>query len=554
MTEHPTRRVLTAVLLLVALVVMGCGGGSSNPAGAPAAGTSPAAKAGAASAQAACSNPLAATKGAGEPIPLVRMAATAPTSIVDPSQSFNQLTASPMFEGLMTLCPDGKVKPWLAESVSRPKPSVYVFHLRRGVKFWDGNEMTAADVVTSLQHAAEPKSPASSSYQNMKSVVATDPYTVTLTLARPDASFEQTLAWEGAIFEKSFYEAHKAKFGQPGTLIQATGPWQIVSFDPNTGAEYEANPHYWGGPVNIKHISIKYFADDTSAALAFRAGEIDVAFPTDGTAFASASGAKLQSVPATSLGLLGMNTKLPPWNDVHVRRAVAYALDRQALVKALGSPAFAVSTIILPAQLRTIASQAQVDALMESLPSYSYSIDKAKAELAQSRYPQGFSATFDTAKGWVASVPVSEAIGGMLGKIGIKLKVRVLDENAWINELVGPKKFGAVFTTFNIGSPDPSGYPSWILGSKATPEGGWNWANYGPPAMDALLQQGTSTFDPEKRLAVYAKILKMVAEDVPYVAVLDRQYNMAISPKFSWPGFNQNYGRTPWQLQLRATS
>jgi peptide/nickel transport system substrate-binding protein len=457
-----------------------------------------------------------------------------------------------MYEGLIKFGPQGQLEPALAQSITRPSPTVYVVHLRHGVRFWDGNEMTSADVVASLDHEAAPSASSSSAYQGVASIVADNPYTVTLTLKQPDDGFEQALAWQGTIFEKAFYDRHEKTFGLPGTLVEATGPWQIVSYSPTTGAEFTANPHYWGGAVNIAHISIKYFSDETSEALAFRTGEIDAAFPTQGTAFASASGTKLRSVPAGSLGLFGMNTTLAPWNDVHVRRAVAYALDRPELIKALGNPALPVSTIIPPSQLMSLGSAQQVGALLASLPSYPYSIAKAKAELAQSRYPHGFSAFTDTTNGSVASAPVSEAIAGMLAKIGINLKVRIVDGTAWINELFGPKTFGATFTTFNIPSPDPSAFPSWILGSKNTRVGGWNWANYGPPAMDKLLDESVSTSDPHTRLALYGQILKMVGEDVPYVSLFIQEYNMALSPKFSWPGFNQNYGREPWELDVSA--
>jgi peptide/nickel transport system substrate-binding protein len=488
-------------------------------------------------------------------IPLLRIGSSSPPgSTLDPGQMFNQIAAAPISEGLIKFGPKGELQPNLAEKFDRPSPAVYVFHLRHGVKFWDGNEMTSADVVASLKHEAEPTQAASSAYQNVKSLVATDKYTVTLTLKHADAGFLQALAWQGTIFEKAFYDQHKGTFGKPGTLVMQTGPWQIASFDPTTGIEYTANPHYWGGPVNIDRISLKFFADETSEALAFRTGAIDVSFPTAATAFASASGAKLQSVPAGSLGLFGMNTKMAPWNDVHVRRAVAYALNRAELVKALGTPALSVATIIPPSQLDSLGSKQQVDALLKSLPNYPFSIAKAKAELAKSKYPHGFSTSTDTAKGGVASVPVSEAIAGMLGKIGIKMKVRILGGDAWINELAGPKKFGATFTTFNIPSPDPSAFPSWILGSKNTPNGGWNWANYGPPMMDTLLAQGTSAADPTKRLATYGKILKKVGQDVPYISLFIQEYNMALSPKFSWPGFNQNYGRTPWPLELKTAA
>jgi peptide/nickel transport system substrate-binding protein len=471
---------------------------------------------------------------------------------LDPSNMYNQLTASPIEQGLLQLTATGKLAPLLATSVSQPSPAVYVFHLRHDVKFSDGTPMTSADVVTSFEYYHSAAASNSDAFQDVKSVVANGPYTVTITLKSPDAAFEQGLAWQGTIFEKAFYEAHKKTFGAPGTLVVETGPWKITSFTPNVSSTFVPNPYYWGGKVNIQNLTIKYFSDETSEALAFRTGQIDVAFPTGGTAFQSTCGCTLKSTPATSMGLFGMNTKSGPWANVYVRRAVAYSINRTQLIKALGNPAIPVSTVVAPSQLETIASTSQVNALLKSLPSYPYNLAKAKAELAKSPYPHGFSTSTDTTTGSVASEPVSEAIAGMVSKIGIKMKVNVINGTAWINELVGPKKYPDDFTTFNVGSPDPSGYPSYILGSANIPSGGWNWAAWNPPGMNSLLTQSVATVNPAKRLAVYGTILKQVAEQVPYIAIFMQDYNMALSTKYSWPEFNQQFNRTNWELQLQT--
>jgi len=231
---------------------------------------------------------------------------------------------------------------------------------------------------------------------------------------------------------------------------------------------------------------------------------------------------------------------------------VAYALNRPQLIKALGNPASPVSTIVAPSQLDTIGSAKQVDALLKSLPSYPYNLAKARAELAKSPYPHGFSTTTDTTTGSVASEPVSEAIAGMLAKIGIKMTVHVTNGTAWINELVGKKTYPNDFTTFNVGSFDPSAYPNYILGSNNIPSGGWNWANWNPPGMDQLLTESVGTVNPAKRLAIYGKILRQVADQVPYIALFMQDYNMALSSKYSWPEFNQNFNRTNWELQLQS--
>jgi peptide/nickel transport system substrate-binding protein len=373
---------------------------------------------------------------------------------------------------------------------------------------------------------------------------------VVITLKTPNAGFEATLAWQGDIFEKKFYDAHKTTMGHPGTLIEGTGPWEVTSFDPTTSEELSANPNWWGGKVNIAHISIKFFATETSMALAFRAGEIDVAFPAGATAFAATSGAKLSSVPANSLAFFGMNTKLAPWSDVHVRRAVAYALDRAELIAADANPGVPVSTLIPPAQLLTLGSGAQVKSLLAALPSYPYSIAKAKAELAESAYPQGFSAYSDTTSVIGGLPDVTQAIAGMLQKIGINLKVRIKTENAWESEVEGATKGPDIYTTFNLPSPDPSTYPSFMLGSANVGNGGWNWANYDPPEVDTLLKEGIESQSPSARLAIYAKLLKVLAIDVPYIPLFIADYNMALSIRFSYPGFNQNYGRTAWELHV----
>jgi peptide/nickel transport system substrate-binding protein len=212
-----------------------------------------------------------------------------------------------------------------------------------------------------------------------------------------------------------------------------------------------------------------------------------------------------------------------------------------------------IDDFIPPAQLRLLASASRVNAVLGSLQQYPYSVAKAKAELAKSAYPHGFSAVTIASPTFPSSVPVVQALAGMLQKIGIKLTIRTQEVNTWIAQLYEfPKKAGNVYTTFNLPSPDPSSYPSWMLGSKNVGQGGWNWSAYAPPAMDTLIEQGTAMQDPAKRLAVYAKLLRMVATDVPYIPLFIDDYNVAVNPKFVYTGFNQDFLRTRWALNVRA--
>jgi peptide/nickel transport system substrate-binding protein len=169
-----------------------------------------------------------------------------------------------------------------------------------------------------------------------------------------------------------------------------SGPWKVDSFDPTKGADLSANPDWWGGEAPIQHISLTLFASETSEALAFRAGEIDWAPQINSPrAFASASGAKLQSVPSCGNGFFGMNINDPGWNDVHVRRAVAYALNRTDIIAANGGYAQPIYTLTPPSLLSNVASQCQINGLLGSLPLYQYNLTKARQEMAESAYPHG---------------------------------------------------------------------------------------------------------------------------------------------------------------------
>src|SRR5262245_45176669 len=184
--------------------------------------------------------------------------------------------------------------------------------------------------------------------------------------------------------------------GQPGVLMMGTGPYKFDSLDPLKGVELSANPNYWGGKPSIQHISVKFISDEQSMALAFRAGDVDIAWPSNARAFEATAGTQLISASACNQGFLSMNTKVAPFNDVHVRRAIAYVLNKPDIIKAQGGFAEPDSTMIPPVQLQSVASRAQVAKLVKSIPTYPFSVAKAKAELAKSAYPNGFSTHIDT--------------------------------------------------------------------------------------------------------------------------------------------------------------
>jgi len=272
-------------------------------------------------------------------------------------------------------------------------------------------------------------------------------------------------------------------------------------------------------------------------------------------AFSATSGVKLLSAPSNSTGILAMNTQLPGWNDVHVRRAAGYAINRADIIAANGGYATPIYSLIPPSMLRTIGSSSQVSSLISSLPQYPYDLAAAKREMAQSAYPHGFATTIVTYTGVGQAVNEGEAVVAELAQIGIHAQLKPMTVNAWAALETGPasKRLSSFLETGGSSSPDVSGY-DFILGHQNTLAGQWNIADYAPAAVDQLMTAGIATTGAAKRFPIYAQLLRTLAADEPYVPIYSEDEGAAVSTKFSVSGYGQFFAVTPYALQVKAAS
>jgi peptide/nickel transport system substrate-binding protein len=453
-------------------------------------------------------------------------------------------------EGLMKLGPSGQVVPNLAARVTQPGRAVYVYHLRHGVKFWDGAELTATDVANAMNYYRFPANLTSGTYGSVKSITASGRYTVVVTLKHPDASWPYVAATDALIFEKRFADAHHGSLGAPGVLTMGTGPWQFDSFDPTSGVELSANPHYWARKVQIARISIKFISDPSAQAIAFRAGQIDVVpGVADPRSFTALTKAKPLAAQSCITSYLSMNTQTAPWSDIHVRRAVAYAINRADLIRADGAPdTQALTTLIPPIQLGPLTSRSGVAAVAKADGLPPFDLAKARKEMAASRHPSGFTTNLDVFS-YGTYVNQAQVVAAELKKIGINVKVNDVGGDKWGSEFVGPRnKIGLwMMPAFGCSTPDASQYPHQLLQSNAT----FNTADYSNRTVDALIKQGSVLTSPAKRLAVYKTILRHVAADVPYVPLTAQAYYGAVAKNYSWSGFSFfEVTSTPWALDI----
>ncbi len=451
-------------------------------------------------------------------------------------------------ETLLRIDQDGNLQPWLATDWEAVSDTVYEYTLREGVKFWDGTELTSEDVKYAWDIHREGGQPF---FSSIESIETPDPSTVVVNLSAPNAAWQYTPGlFYSFIYQKAFHEQDPESFGQPGRLVMGTGPWQIDSLNPTTGMELSANPNYWGGEPPIKRISVKSFADENAMALALRADEIDVAqVIAQPKNFDAAAGGDVTTTASTcAIALMGMPTQTAPFDDVHVRRAVAHAINREDIVAAKqGGAGDPLTTLIPPTVLASLGDEDEVQAALDGLPTYEHDLEKAREELAKSKVPDGFEFEFLTTSMYSR---VAQVIAAQLAEIDIVLDVNSVGDTEFTTRLIGEAdQRPMTYSETGACTPDPSWNDLW-LGSA--PEGGpstLNFANFTPPRIDELQDEGLATIDPSERLDIYTEILDIVGTEVPYVP-LYAEGNTYASQDYELRDFGAFWSNTPWALNL----
>lgn len=463
-----------------------------------------------------------------------------------------------VMEPLLVIDAEGELQPWLAESWTQPEPTVYEYVLRDGVQFSDGTELTADDVVFSYEYYRAAGSANSYNFPaTLDSLEAVDAKTIRVTLTEPNAAWAVVPARSQlGIFSKAFFEANEESFGQPGTGVVGTGPWVISDFDPTSGATLMNNENYWGDTPAIGEVSWSFFSNDTSAAIAFRSGELDIYFPDENRAFSSTADTELITVPgAGDSGQFVLNTLIEPWDDVHVRRAVALGLDKSALVEAWGGYAEPLDYFIPANLLEQLGTPEEVASAFADVPTNSFDLEAAKAEMALSAYPDGVEVTLALPDFGDSYSNVTQAIVAQLAEIGITadLKAESGEENTAIALGADRTAILAQYATYGAVSADPGDAFNYAIGSANATEGNWNGTNWSNDTVDRLIDEGFAANDPAERLNIYAEMNAQFAEFVPSVPLFQLEETLALSDKLQWSDFDAFWtSRGPWLLGITA--
>ncbi|MDQ3505859.1 MAG: ABC transporter substrate-binding protein [Actinomycetota bacterium] len=470
---------------------------------------------------------------------------------LDYAHSYDTQTGVPIaisVESLLTFDADLKLVPLLAESWEQPDPLTYVFKVRSGVQYWDGTELTAEDVVFSIQRHLDPAVASEMGYafEAVESVEETADLEVTVTLSRPDPFFASVQTFT-SITPKAFTEDLGDDFGTPGDTVRTmgTGPYKITDFRADDLVTLERNENYRGDPGPFERINVKLFTDLQTMQLAMRSGDIDGTFQVPLPAvrqWDDIEGTTTISAPGLNITSMFFNVTQPPFDDINVRRAFAYCIDRQGLVDdLLGGQATVANSIVPPAQWGALLPQDELDALYAELPQFSLDIEEAKKAIAASAVPDGFSVAIQYPS---ILAEVGKALLSMsenLKEINVQLEVKEVPPPQWFADLDAE--------TLPIGviglAPDYLD-PANFIGGTYTGDGPGNRANYLNPEVDALMLEQQSATDPAVRAEAIAEILRLVEPDLPYLHFWWPDSVMAIRETFTYTGFTPLWYNQVW--------
>jgi peptide/nickel transport system substrate-binding protein len=458
---------------------------------------------------------------------------------------------------MLTYGPKAELQPAILQSWKQ-SGLTYTYQLRPGVKFSDGNPVTAADIAYTLNLQLDPKVGAQEAalFTNVKSVTGSGS-TVTMTLKKADplAKFlPATIA--GFVYEQASVSQNVANYGTPQVPTVGAGPYMVSEYAPDSQMTLVRNPNYYGTKPQWDTIVFKAIPDPQTLLLALRSGEIDGTLSAStSTAGSFKSFANVQSFALNSWSGLTMDMTQKPFSDLNVRKALYYATDVNGIAKAIGkgytTPAVTINDpLIYQASLPT----GMVKKLYSKIPVYPYSIDKAKAALAASSVPKGFSTTLNVPEDSAADVLIAQVLKNDWAKIGVKLKIRLMPGGPRFQIILDHKKNLGIQIIGNApDAPDPHEMPWEYFDSSQAVVNGNNSSNFKSAAVDKLLAKAAATTDAAASAKLPIQAQALAAASVPIVNLSWGQAIVAFKKGWSLSNLNAYSPTSNWIMNLHSS-
>jgi peptide/nickel transport system substrate-binding protein len=414
-----------------------------------------------------------------------------------------------LFDSLVRRDEHFELRPWLAESWDIPDPLTYVFHLRKGVQFHNGQPLTARDVKWTIDSLITGKirSPKAATYNKLGHIEAPDDNTIIFHLKEPMASMLWNLS-DGAIGIVPYGSGEDFNRHPIGS-----GPFRFVSAQQDKEVVIERNPNYWATPARLARVEFKVIPDATTRALELRKHSADIATNslTADTILALRKdpGLTVIQAPGTIYAYVALNLRDPILQDVRVRQALAHAINVQPIIQYLlrnqAQPAYS----ILPPEHWAYDGD---------VARYPYDPAESRRILDAAGYPAKDGIRFhivmksssDEGTRLMAAV-----LQQQLHEVGVALDIRTYEFATFFSDIT--KGAYQMYSMRWIGGNQDPDIFEYVFDSASFPPKRANRTYYSNPRVDALIREGRGTLDQEKRKLIYAEIQRIVAQDLPYI-------------------------------------
>ncbi|MBI3329706.1 MAG: ABC transporter substrate-binding protein, partial [Nitrospinae bacterium] len=403
--------------------------------------------------------------------------------------------------------------PDLAERWDTPTPTTYIFSLRRGARFHDGPELTAADVKATFDAIRDPalKSPKQGSFAQIREITVIDPYTVRFDLSEPFAPFLLNLTL--GIVPREAADRLGTEFASRPI---GTGPFRLHRWEADARLELRSHPDYFEGPPRLERVVYKIIPDPTVRVLELEKGTIDFLqndIPPDLLPRLERNPRlKVLKEPGTNYSYVGFNLRDPILQNRAVRRALAHAINRQDLIahvlRGLATPAEG----ILPPTHWAFAAD---------VPAHAYDPERAGALLDAADYPSPgggaprFRVSLKISQNELQK-RLAEALQAQLKAVGVAVTLQSFEWGTFFAHITSGNF--QLYTLTWVGVTDPDIF-YYIFHQESLPPKGANRGHYINTHLSTLIERGRSTLDLAGRTALYRMIQHTVAEDLPYISL-----------------------------------
>jgi peptide/nickel transport system substrate-binding protein len=400
-----------------------------------------------------------------------------------------------------------KLDPNLALSAEQLDDKTIEYKLRQGVKFHDGTEFTAEDVKATFEYASQPDKASFGWFPGVVKGKVIDKYTVQLSTETPSGSLWFSAAFIPILAKKDI-DAHTLAEKPNGT-----GPFKLSKQEGDTTI-LERNDTYWKGQPQLKYINWKYVPDSSTRLLSLKAGEADVIDrlePEQAKNLESTGNITVQKVLTPESKWLIFRNSGPFKDNEKLRQAIAYAIDRNAILELMGEAGGPAKSFVMPAKF----------GYAEMEWPYEYDPEKAKSLLAEAGYPNGQGLPeleYITSSGFYPKTKeYGELIVAQLQMVGIKSKLTVLETAAWLDKLYNVKEGNMIDTGWMTGNPEPDLVLRPLFYSKSARITGSTDAE-----IDASLDKEASVANiSERRKVLQTETFPLLAQKLPAIPLFN---------------------------------